>query len=142
MSIPITVSTTVNASLDTAWSFWTSPEHITNWNFASQDWHCPKAENDLRTGGTFSSTMAAKDGSMSFDFGGVYDEVIDLQKISYILGDGRQVTVLFEFSDGQTTITETFDPENQNPTEMQRSGWQAILDNFKLYVEQHTSASS
>ena len=131
----ITVATTVQTDIDKAWACWTSPEHITQWTFASDDWHCPKATNDLRTGGKFSSTMAAKDGSMSFDFEGIFDEVIEKQKIAYSLADGRQVKILFETDGTSTRITETFDPENENPAEMQRTGWQAILDNFKKHAE-------
>jgi len=131
----ITVATTVQTDIDKAWACWTLPEHITQWTFASDDWHCPKATNDLRTGGKFSSTMAAKDGSMSFDFEGIYDEVIEKQKIAYSLADGRQIEVLFETDGTSTKITETFDPENENSAEMQRAGWQAILDNFKKHAE-------
>jgi len=131
----ITITTTVQTDIDKAWAFWTLPEHITQWTFASDDWHCPKATNDLRTGGKFSSTMAAKDGSMSFDFEGIFDEVIEKQKIAYSLADGRQVKILFETDGTSTIITETFDPENENPAEMQRTGWQAILDNFKKHAE-------
>ncbi|NMH27905.1 SRPBCC family protein [Flavobacterium silvaticum] len=131
----ITVSATVDASLEKTWDYWTKPEHIVNWAFASDDWHCPKATNDATTGGKFSSTMAAKDGSMSFDFEGIYDEVIDHKKITYTIADGRKVEILFEGQNGKTLVTETFDPESMNPIEMQRGGWQAILDNFKKYTE-------
>ncbi len=131
----ITVSTTVNVPVEKAWHIWGSPEHITQWNSASPDWHTPRAENDLRTGGKFSSRMEAKDGSFGFDFGGVYDEVIDHQLIRYTMGDGRQVHVQFAGNGNQTTITETFDAESQNPVEMQRGGWQAIMDNYKKYAE-------
>ncbi len=131
----ITIETNVNADLKKAWDYWTLPEHIVNWNFASDDWHCPKAENDPRTGGKFKATMASKDGKMSFDFEGIYDEVIDQQKISYSMSDGRQVHISFEKNGDATKVTEVFDPENQNSEEMQRSGWQSILNNFKKYVE-------
>jgi uncharacterized protein YndB with AHSA1/START domain len=133
---PITVQATINAPIEIVWQMWTLPEHITQWCFASPDWHCPAATNDPRTGGKFSSTMAAKDGSFSFDFGGVYDKVINNQLIEYTLGDGRKVSITFTSDDDdQTTVTETFDPEKENPIEMQRGGWQAIMDNFKAYVE-------
>lgn len=132
---PITVSTTVAAPVSKAWKCWTEPEHIIQWNFASADWHCPKATNDLKEGGKFSATMAARDGSVSFDFEGIYQEVIPEQKISYTMADGRKVSVIFESSENRTTVTETFDPEQLNPVEMQKSGWQAILDNYKLHVE-------
>ncbi|WP_295653656.1 SRPBCC family protein [uncultured Mucilaginibacter sp.] len=135
---PITVQATVNAPIEIVWQMWTLPEHITQWNFASPDWHCPAATNDPRTGGKFSATMAAKDGSFSFEFAGVYDKVIDHKLITYSLGDGRKVIITFASDDDdQTTVTETFDPETQNPIEMQRDGWQAIMDNFKKYVEEN-----
>lgn len=131
----ITIKSTVKASLDKVWSFWNSPEHITKWNFASPDWHTPYAENDLREGGKFKSTMAAKDGSMSFDFEGEFTLVKPNEALSYVMTDGRKVEITFaETADG-VEITESFDPENQNPEEMQRAGWQAILDNFKNYAE-------
>ena len=131
----ITVETTVSADINKVWTYWTRPEHIVNWNFASDDWHCPAAENDPVTGGRFRSTMAAKDGSMSFDFEGVYDEVADRKRIAYSMPDGRQVTVEFEDQGKQVKVTESFDPEQTNPEEMQRAGWQGILDNFKKYTE-------
>jgi uncharacterized protein YndB with AHSA1/START domain len=131
----ITVETTVSAPIDKAWKYWTSPEHITKWNFASDDWHCPHAENDARTGGKFKSTMASKDGKMSFDFEGIYDEVIDKKKISYSMEDGREVSVDFLDLNGKTKITETFDPEEVNSMELQKSGWQSILDNYKKHIE-------
>ena len=113
---PITVQTTVNAPIEIVWQMWTLPEHITQWNFASPDWHCPAATNDARTGGKFSATMAAKDGSFSFDFEGVYDKVIDHKLITYSLGDGRKVIITFASDDDdQTTVTETFDPRNRKP---------------------------
>ncbi len=111
------------------------PEHIVDWNFASDDWQCPKASNDLRPGGAFSSRMEAKDGSAGFDFGGVYDEVVPFQKIAYTIADGRKVEVTFQEEGGKTRVTETFDMENENPEEMQREGWQAVLLNFKRSVE-------
>lgn len=131
----ITVATTVNAPIAKVWEYWNAPEHITQWCAASDDWHTPRSENDLRTGGKFSSTMAAKDGSFSFEFGGVYDEVREHQYIAYTIGDGRKVTIDFEGNGDTTTITESFEAEGQNPPEMQRAGWQAILDNFKKYTE-------
>lgn len=131
----ITIQNTINASIDKVWDFWTTPEHITKWSFASPDWHTPHAENDLREGGKFSSTMAAKDGSMSFDFGGEYTLVEKNKAIEYILGDGRKVKISFTETPSGVEIIQSFDPETQNPEEMQRGGWQAILDNFKSYVE-------
>ncbi|WP_433765393.1 SRPBCC family protein [Flavobacterium ginsenosidimutans] len=131
----ITIKSTVNASLEKVWNYWNAPEHITKWAFASPEWHVPKAENDLREGGKFSTTMAAKDGSMSFDFGGEYTLVKENQAINYTMGDGRKTEITFEETPEGVEIIESFDPESQNPEEMQRAGWQAILDNFKNYVE-------
>jgi uncharacterized protein YndB with AHSA1/START domain len=131
----ITVETIIAADSKKVWDFWTSPEHITKWNFASDDWHCPKAENDLRVGGKLRSRMEAKDGSFGFDFEAIYDEIIDQKKITYTMPDGRQATTDFEHLDGKTKVTTTFDAETENSVEMQRAGWQAILDNFKKYVE-------
>jgi uncharacterized protein YndB with AHSA1/START domain len=133
----ITIKTTVEQPLEQVWAHWTQPEHITQWNQASEDWHCPKASNDLRVGGQFSSTMAAKDGSFSFDFGGTYNEVEPQKRLRYTLEDGRVVSIDFTADGPQTHIVETFDPETENPAEMQRAGWQAILDNFKAYSETH-----
>ena len=135
MTQPITVQTIVNAPINKVWESWGEPKHITKWCAASDDWHAPKAENDLRTGGKFSTTMAAKDGSFSFDFGGTYSNVKTNALIEYTIEDGRSVKIMFEDLGGKTRVTETFDPEGQNPIEMQRSGWQAILDNFKKYTE-------
>ena len=131
----ITVETTVNAPVVKVWKSWSEPEHIKNWCAASQDWHAPKAENDLRTGGTFNTRMEAKDGSFGFDFGGVYDNVKKNELIEYTMGDGRKVHVAFSSSGDQTKIVETFDAVATNSVEMQRGGWQAILDNFKKYTE-------
>jgi len=131
----ITIQTTVNAPIALIWESWTKPEHITKWCSASEDWHTPKAENDLRAGGRFSSRMEAKDGSMGFDFGGTYDAVRENEYIAYTMDDARKVSITFSTSGGQTAITETFEAENQNPVEMQRAGWQSILDNFRRYTE-------
>jgi uncharacterized protein YndB with AHSA1/START domain len=131
----ITIKNTINASIDKVWEFWSFPEHITKWSFASPDWYTPYAENDLREGGKFKSTMAAKDGSMSFDFGGEYTLVEKNKTIEYVLEDGRKVEISFEETPNGVEVVESFDPETQNPEEMQRGGWQAILDNFKSYVE-------
>lgn len=131
----VTVSTTVKAPIEQVWHTWSAPEHITQWSSASDDWHTPRAENDLRTGGTFSSRMEARDGSFGFDFGGTYDEVLEQEKIAYTLGDGRQVLIVFKTEGAYTHITQTFDAESENPVEMQQAGWQAILDNFRKYTE-------
>lgn len=131
----ITVEATVNAPVEKVWKFWSGPEHITRWNAASEDWHTPHAENDLRVGGKFSARMEAKDGSFGFDFGGTYDAVKTNEHIAYTLGDGRKVTIDFLSQGNATKVVETFEMENTNPEEMQRVGWQAILDNFKKYTE-------
>src|SRR5687767_11022538 len=131
----ITVQSTVNAPVEKVWKYWTSPEHITKWNAASDDWHSPRAENDLRVGGKFSARMEAKDGSMGFDFAGVYDAVKTNELIEYTMSDGRKVSVKFSRNGNQTQVVETFDAEGMNSLELQRTGWQAILDNFKKYVE-------
>ncbi len=131
----ITIETIISADTKKVWEYYSAPEHITKWNFASDDWHCPSAENDLRTGGKFKSRMEAKDGSFGFDFEGVYDEVVAHKKIAYTMPDGRKVITNFESDGGRTKVTTTFDAENENSVEMQKSGWQSILDNFKKYVE-------
>lgn len=131
----ITVEATVNAPAEKVWNCWTQPEHITKWCQASDDWHAPYAENDVKTGGKFKTTMAARDGSMSFDFEGEYTEVVPMQKLVYAMSDGRKVSIIFSANGNQTHVSETFDPENMNPPEMQREGWQAILDNFKKHTE-------
>jgi len=131
----ITVETTVNAPLEKVWKFWTEPDHITKWNQASDDWHAPYAENDLKVDGKFKTTMAAKDGSMSFDFEGIYTTVEKHQLIEYTIIDGRKVKIQFTAKGNETLVTETFEAENTFPIEMQRGGWQSILDNFKKYTE-------
>lgn len=135
MSTPLTVSTTINAPIEKVWQYFTEPEHITRWNNASEDWHTPHATNDVRVGGTFLTRMEAKDGSEGFDFTGTYDAVEEHKLISYAMSDGRKVKVTFEETEGGTLVTETFDPENENPAAMQQAGWQAILDNFKRHTE-------
>ena len=131
----ITIENTINAPVAKVWKLWTEPEHIKKWNHASDDWHTTRSENDLRVGGKFLSRMEAKDGSFGFDFGGVYDEVIPLERIAYTMGDGRRVSIAFASEGNVTRVTETFDPESTNSLEMQQAGWQAILDNFKKYAE-------
>ena len=131
----ITVTNTINAPVKMVWEYWTKPEHITQWNNASDDWHTPRAENDLRTGGKFTSRMEAKDGSMGFDFGGVYDAVKENEYIEYTMEDGRKVNVRFTSKGDQTEVVESFDAEETNPIDMQQDGWQAILNNYKRYVE-------
>jgi uncharacterized protein YndB with AHSA1/START domain len=131
----ITIQTTVKAPLEKAWSLWNTPEHVTQWNSASPDWHSPRAENDLRAGGTFNYRMEARDGSNGFDFFGTYDEVQPHKRIAYTIGDGRKVEVNFSGIGDSTTIVQTFEAEETNPIEMQQQGWQTIMDNFKKYTE-------
>ncbi|HWJ91771.1 MAG TPA: SRPBCC family protein [Flavisolibacter sp.] len=131
----ITVEADIKAPVEKVWKCWSSPEDIKQWNSASPDWHTPFAENDLRTGGKFLSRMEAKDGSVGFDFGGVYDEVITHKRISYTMGDGRKVTVDFLPEGNSTKVVEKFEAESVNSVELQRGGWQSILNNFKNYVE-------
>lgn len=135
MADPITIETTVNAPLKQVWERWTQPEHITKWNFASDDWECPTSENDLRVGGSFSARMQAKDGSMGFDMAGTYTDVEEHKLIEFDMGDERHVKVEFAETPDGVRIVETFDPEGTYPVEYQRAGWQAILDNFKQYTE-------
>lgn len=134
----ITVQTTVFAPLEKVWRQWTEPAHITKWAFASDDWEAPAAENDVRTGGQFKTVMAAKDKSASFDFTGQYTDVQEHTVIAYDMDDGRHVTIKFEQVPEGTKVTETFDPEQENSLELQRSGWQSILENFKRHVEKAT----
>jgi len=131
----VTIHAEVSADLKTTWESYTNPKHIVNWNFASEDWHCPRASNDLRVGGKFVSRMEAKDGSFGFDFEGEYTEVMDQAKISYAMSDGRTVTVNFKENGHLTHVDVVFDAEVENSIDMQRDGWQAILNNFKAYTE-------
>ena len=130
----ITVETTVPVSPELAWAYWTEPKHIVEWNQASADWHTPRAENDLRVGGAFTSRMESKDGKFGFDFGGVYDAVEPHRLLASTLGDGRMVQVSFEPVPAGTRIVETFEAEGENNVELQRTGWQAILDSYRRYV--------
>jgi uncharacterized protein YndB with AHSA1/START domain len=136
MSSKITVQTTISAPIQKVWEYYTQPEHIVKWNFASDDWECPKASADLKVGGKFCSTMSAKDGSASFDFEGVYTKVEEYKLLEYEFGD-RTASISFEETEGKTVVTVTFDPETENPEEIQREGWQAILENFKKHTEQN-----
>jgi len=135
MENAITVEATINAPVEKVWNYWTEPKHITQWCQASDDWHAPFAENDVQVNGTFKTTMAAKDGSFSFDFGGVYTNVEKNKLMEYTMGDGRKVKVIFEGEGNATKVIETFEPESQNSREMQQGGWQAILNNFKKHTE-------
>lgn len=131
----ITVQATINADIQKVWECWTQPEHITQWNFASDEWHCPSAFNDLEPGGKFIWRMEARDGSMGFDYKGVYVEIFDQESITKRLDDGRQVSLKFINKNEVTEVIESFEPESENEIELQRLGWQAILNNFKKYVE-------
>lgn len=133
----ITVSTVVNAPVEKVWKYWTEPQHITQWNFASPDWHSPSAENDLREQGRFSYRMEAKDGSHGFDFEGTYHKVEPQKQISYLMDDDRKAEVHFREEGNSTVVEETFEIESSHSAEMQKEGWQAILDNFKAHVEKN-----
>ena len=132
----IKVETIINAPITKVWDSWTKEEHVKNWNFASSDWHCRNATNNLVVGGEFHYIMSAKDNSMSFDFWGTYEKIETEKSIEILLGDGRKMKANFDSSDSGTIVTEEFEPEQENPAEMQREGWQTILDNFKKYFEQ------
>lgn len=138
----IKVETIIAAPVEDVWHAYNSPDHIIRWNFASDEWCCPRAKADLQPGGRLTSRMEAKDGSMGFDFGGTYEAVVPQEAITLVLDDGRKVLTTFTEAEEGTTVTTTFDPENQNPAEMQRDGWQAILDNFKAHVESGSAAGS
>ena len=131
----IEVQTQIQASVETVWDCFTNPKHIVHWNFASPDWHCPKATNDLRKGGEFHYTMAAKDGSFEFDFWGTFQQIEDFKKLEIVLGDDRKMSVIFEPKGDETILTELFEPESENSHELQKAGWQAILSNFKTYAQ-------
>jgi uncharacterized protein YndB with AHSA1/START domain len=132
----ITVSTLIqNKTVAQVWDYFTDPKHVIHWNFASDDWHCPKAENELEVGKSFTYTMAAKNGEMSFDFSGTYTEIEEHSKISYVLADERKIFVTFRATEDGIEVEEKFDPETENSEELQQTGWQMILDNFKKYTE-------
>jgi uncharacterized protein YndB with AHSA1/START domain len=131
----LTVESTINAPVEKVWDIWSKPEHITKWCSPGGGWHTPRAENDLRTGGKFLSRMEAEDGSMGFDFGGIYDEVRTNEYMEYTIEDGRKVKIDFIPEGNSTKVVEKFEAEDTNPIEMQQGGWQAILDNFKKYTE-------
>ncbi|WP_417462740.1 SRPBCC family protein [Kordiimonas sp.] len=132
---PITIEANIAAPAAKVWAAWTDPAHITKWNFASDDWCCPSASNDLRVGGKYTARMEAKDGSFGFDFEAIYDEVTPEKSMTYTMPDGRVVTTTFEEAGGTTTVKTVFDAESENPVEVQRDGWQAILNSFKRYAE-------
>ncbi len=131
----VIIQTTVKAPMKTVWKGWLDPKHVEQWNAASDDWHTPKAISDVREGGRFVYTMAAKDESVSFDFTGSFIEIIDYEKIVTQLDDHRMVWVMFENKDDEVIVVQTFEIEDENTEELQRQGWQAILNNFKKYIE-------
>lgn len=133
--LKIAIQTTVKSSIEKVWAAWTTPADINQWNAASDDWHNPRSTNDLRVGGKFSYRMQAKDGSMGFDFEGTYTKIVHEELIEYVLEDGRCVSVAFESASKGITVVEKFDAEDSNSAEMQRQGWQSILDRFGSYVE-------
>lgn len=140
-SVQITIQADINAERKEVWDYYTNPGHIIHWNFASDDWCCPTASNDMRKGGKYSARMEAKDGSFGFDFEGIYDEVIPGKSLTFTLADNRKVHAGFADSEKSTRVTVTFDAESQNPPEMQKAGWQAILNNFKKYADQHAETA-
>ena len=131
----ITVETVVKAGLNQVWDAWNNPADIKQWNSAQDDWHTTRSTVDLRDGGKFAARMEAKDGSAGFDFEGTYTRVVPHKTIEYRMSDGREVSVEFVERAGSVVVRETFDPETENPPELQRQGWQAILENFKRHVE-------
>ena len=131
----INIQASILADKQKVWDYYTLPQHITQWNFADPSWHCPSATNNMKIGGKYSARMEAKDGSFGFDFGGIYDEVRTNEYIEYTLGDGRKVKIDFVADNNKTKISESFEPESENPHELQKGGWQAILNNFKKYTE-------
>lgn len=137
MKEKVTVQVIVKAPVEKVWNAFTDPKHIVNWNHASDDWHCPTAMNDVRVGGLFSARMESMSGDEGFDFEGVYSEVELHKKLAYTMSgeEGRMVAVEFEEKENTTLVTETFDAENENPIEMQKAGWQTILNNFRDYTE-------
>jgi len=134
MDNKITISTLINSNIENVWDKYTNPIHIIKWNFADPSWHCPSAENELKVGGIYKARMEAKDGSFGFDFEAKYTEIYDGNEFTYEFG-GRYANVKFDNNDNKTKVTISFDPENQHPIEMQKAGWNSILENFKNYVE-------
>lgn len=131
----ITIKAIISADIQKVWDYYTKPEHITKWNFASDDWCCPSAENDLQVGGKYKARMEAKDKSFGFDFEATYNEIVLGERFTYTMDDGREVNVSLATHDDKTKVTIVFDAEKENSEEMQRDGWQSILNNFKTYVE-------
>jgi uncharacterized protein YndB with AHSA1/START domain len=131
----VTISTEISAPVARVWRAFTTPADITRWNFANDDWCCPSAEVDLRVGGAYRARMEAKDKSFGFDFEGVYEEVDPEKALTLLMSDGRRARTTFEAVGERTKVTTVFDAEEQNSVELQRNGWQAILDNFKHHAE-------
>jgi uncharacterized protein len=136
--VSITVETEIAANIEKVWNYWTAPEHIVNWNFASEDWCSPAATNDLHIGGRFNYRMESRDGTMGFDFEGSYTNVQLNEQIEYRMDDGRNATIQFANKGDSIQLIESFEAETMNPVELQQQGWQAILNNFKKYVESNT----
>lgn len=133
--VKITVHTTVNATIENVWKIWTSPNDIIHWNTASDNWHTPKAKNNLKVGGKFSYRMEAKNGSFGFDFEGIYDNVKTNELIAYTMADGRKSIITFKQQGNEINISQTFEAETENTIELQKNGWQVIMNNFKKYTE-------
>jgi len=131
----ITIEANVKAPVEKVYNIWTSPADIVRWSTPSPEWHTPRAEHDLSEGGKFNYRMEARDGSFGFDFGGVFDTLKKNELIEYTIGDGRKVVIHFTTKGDITEVVQTFEAESENPVEMQRAGWQAILDSFKNYAE-------
>jgi uncharacterized protein YndB with AHSA1/START domain len=133
----ITIEATVNSTIEKVWRAWTTPSDINNWNFAGDDWHNPKSSINLKIGGSFSYRMESRDGKMGFDFSGIFTEVRPYQLLEYIMEDGRRVSVNFKTAGSQVCVSESFEAESENSAEMQKNGWQLILNRFAGYVEKH-----
>lgn len=133
----IIISSYVNAKTEKVWQYYNQANHIVNWNFASDDWCCPKVESDFIEGGKYVARMEAKDGSFGFDFEAVFDEIREPERVAYTMADGRRAEIKFKPEGEFTLVKISFDPDQSHSKEMQQEGWQAILNNFKKYVETH-----
>ncbi len=131
----ISIASAIDARIDKVWKYYNEAQHIVNWNFASDSWCCPRVESDFKDGGRYLARMEARDGSMGFDFEAIFDEIRAKEKVAYTMGDGRKADIYFEEHNGGTHVNIHFDPDPTHPVGMQRDGWQAILNNFKKYVE-------
>jgi uncharacterized protein YndB with AHSA1/START domain len=134
MTTPIAIHAIVPVSPEQAWDAFTTASAITQWNQASPEWHCPWATVELQVGGKYVARMEARDGSFGFDFEAVYEAVDPHRALTLRMDDGRRAHTTFVGEPGGTRVTTTFDPESSNPIEMQRDGWQAILDSYAAYV--------